>query len=96
MASDKSELSRGCGAVTGAVCRVSPGACGAVTAAGGIVGPNGEAGRAGRDNSYGAAVGVDRPSLQNWTNRWEPRASTKGAQVPTADRSAILRVICTY
>jgi len=31
-------------------------------------------------------MGVDRPSLQKWTDRWEPRASAKSPKAPRRHR----------
>src|SRR5579871_5243891 len=43
-----------------------------------------EAGAAGRDHGDGEALGLDRPSLQKWTDRLEPRPSIKARNAAAA------------
>ncbi len=49
------------------------------------MGGSGEVGASGWDRSYGAGVDVDRPSLQKWTDRFEPGLQAK-ARSPRRQR----------
>lgn len=46
------------------------------------MGDGGETGAAGWHPATARVLGVDRPSLQKWTGRLEPRASTKSPKSP--------------
>ncbi|MGD0434970.1 MAG: hypothetical protein ABSB86_00790 [Bryobacteraceae bacterium] len=48
-----------------------------------------EAGAAGRDHGDGEALGLDRPSLQKWTDRLEPRPSIKARKPPRRQLNSI-------